>query len=62
MGWLRSGQPAGGSQCCRFRLSRTRRSRHQSAPLCWSPLADLQDVTLRMIAERLLPKFVHAYT
>ena len=32
-----------------------------SAPIVWSPLADLQDVTLRLIAERLLPGFTHAY-
>ena len=32
-----------------------------SAPIIWSPLADFQDVSLRMIAERTLPDFEHAY-
>ena len=32
-----------------------------SAPIIWSPLADLQDVSVRMIAERLLPGFTHRY-
>ena len=32
-----------------------------SAPIVWSPLADFQDVTLRLIAERLLPGHEHAY-
>ena len=32
-----------------------------SAPLIWSSLTDFQDVTLRMIAERLLKGFKHAY-
>ena len=32
-----------------------------SAPLDWSPLADVQLVTLRMVAERLLPGFQHLY-
>ena len=32
-----------------------------SAPIIWSPLADFQDVSLRLIAERTLPDFAHAY-
>ena len=32
-----------------------------SAPIIWSPLTDLQDVTLRMVAERLIPGFTHNY-
>ena len=31
------------------------------APIVWSPLTDIQDVSLRMIAERLLPGFQHLY-
>ena len=31
------------------------------APIVWSPLTDIQDVSLRMIAERLLPDFEHLY-
>ena len=33
----------------------------QFAPIVWSPLTDFQDVSLRMIAERLLPGFEHLY-
>jgi hypothetical protein len=33
----------------------------ESAPLVWSPLADFQAVTLRIIGERLLPETTHAY-
>ena len=33
----------------------------KSAPIIWSPLSDFQDVSIRMIAERMLPEFKHTY-